>query len=56
MVELTDGRIIDLIRAKMQQFSSFFVKTDLRRCRLPEARSQVMGAVVYALQELDIES
>jgi len=55
MVDESDGRLITLISQSLQEYSSFFGKIHLRRCGLPESRSQVAGAVLYALQELDIE-
>lgn len=53
MVDQTSGRIVQLIHGSLLESKSFLGEIDLRRCRLPESQSQVVGAVIYALQELD---
>ena len=55
MVDVTEGRIITLIRQRLDGQPSFLGSIELRACRLPESHSQVLGATVYALQELDLE-
>ncbi|MBM3803665.1 MAG: ROK family transcriptional regulator [Acidimicrobiia bacterium] len=55
MVEASNGGILALVDESLREHRSFFEKISLRRCRLPENRSQVAGAVLHALQELDIE-
>ena len=56
MVDQTDGRIVALIREKVSSLKSIAGKIDVRRSELSDERSYILGAVAFALQELDFEA
>ena len=54
MVDISEGAIVTLIERELYKYKSFVGKLDVRRCTLAEDRSQVLGAVAYALQNIDV--
>ena len=54
MVEQTDGEIVRLINVRLKRAKSLIGRLDVRRAGLPEQRSHILGALTYALQEIDI--
>ncbi|MFH0963086.1 MAG: ROK family protein [Planctomycetota bacterium] len=55
-VDDTVGGIVEMVRGELAGLRSFIGGLDVRRSAIPEERSHVLGALAYALQELDIEA
>ena len=55
MVDQTEGAILALIREEIESAGAFVDKLDIRSCALSDDRSSVLGAVAYALQEMNVE-
>ena len=54
MVDFSEGSIVTLIDHELRKYKSFVGKLDVRCCTLEENRSQILGAVAYTLQNIDI--
>jgi len=55
MVDQTHGAIVDLLQRRISRTGALAGRLDLRRCALDDDRACTLGAVAYALQEMDIE-
>ena len=56
MVDDTAGEIVSLISKEVVKTRSFSSKLDIRKCAIRDDQSSVLGAVAYALQEIDIDN
>lgn len=55
MVEESDGEILDFLRSEVNATNSFIAEDiEIRRATLPDEKAEQIGAVVHALEEIDL--